>query len=124
GSRGYVYYSSAIEDGDALRAILRLINHTNTSVELLAELYPHHKTRWEFGIYALLDDIRYKLLIIDEYFEDFSKSYSELLGSAINLFYDYLQGVMPKEEVITEFCHTVNEALVEAIKYSTSLPLR
>lgn len=115
GARGYVYYSSAIEDEDKMRAVLRLINQTNNSIEALLELYPHYQSRWEFGIYALLDDIRYKLLILDECYETFSLEGPELLDKIVNFFYDYLQGTMPSVDAVEDFCHTVNQVLVTVI---------
>jgi HAD superfamily hydrolase (TIGR01549 family) len=91
GSRGYVYYASAARDDDSMRAILRLINHADTSARLLRDLYSQHKNRWEFGIYALLDDIRYKLLLIDELDGAITRDNVNLLNQSIIVFYDYVE---------------------------------
>lgn len=115
GARGYVYYSSAIEDEDKMRAVLRLINQTNSSTEALMELYPLYQNRWEFGIYALLDDIRYKLLILDECYAAFSQEGPGLLDQIVNLFYDYLQGTMPSVSAVENFCHSLDRVLTVLI---------
>lgn len=124
GSRGYIYYSPALEDDDAMRAMLRLINHANTSIELLSSQYPVYKDRWEFGVYALLDDIRYKLLIIDECLDALAEENQSLLDTVALLFYDYLQGIMPTVQAVEAFTNEATKVLTSAIHSSVPLQIR
>jgi adenine/guanine phosphoribosyltransferase-like PRPP-binding protein len=124
GSRGYVYYVSAARDEDAMRAMLRLVTHASTSAQLLGELYPHNKDRWEVGIYALLDDIRYKLLILDEHFSYTGTEEGALLNEATTMFYDYLQGIMPEQGEVLELVDVLQAFFMEIIKTQTPLDLR
>lgn len=124
GSRGYVYYSSATQDDDDMRALLRLINHADTTARLLEELYPHYQDRWEFGIYALLDDLRYKLIILDEYAERPADEENELLGTAVSLFYDYLQGLMPEAGEMVIYLARLRKSLLVTMENRAPAPLR
>jgi phosphoribosylpyrophosphate synthetase len=116
GSRGSVYYSSAIIDDDEARSLFRFLNHNVISVQLLRELYPTYMNHWEFGIYALLDDIRYKLLILEDYYPEIVNEGHGLLSTAISLFYDYLQGTMPDRLTIHAFCEQLQAALFLALR--------
>lgn len=124
GSRGHVYYTSAIIDDDPARMLLRFINHLATSVQLLQEWYPHYETRWEFGIYALLDDIRYKLLLLEDWHPEVVDKEWEPLASAVTLYYDYLQGALPAGAVVDAFCERLHAAIFFSLKNSNQGKLR
>lgn len=124
GSRGYIYYSSAHQDDDEMRALLRIINHLGVSIDLLLEQYPKHFNRWEFGVYAILDDIRYKLLLLDELTDSFNQDLSSILDDAVTLFYDYLQGSMSTENAIINFATQLQDELVSIIKAPPKRSLR
>lgn len=122
GSRGHVYYNTAVVDDDLMRAFLRFINHTSISVQLLEDLYANYDDSWEFGIYALLDDIRYKTLILDDAHPGLLNY--DHMTQVINMFYDYAQGTMPTAVSVQVLCERLTAALLLAIELSEPPVLR
>ena len=115
GSRGHVYYCTAIKDTNDQRRITRLANFTDITARLIGNLYPLHAKRWEFGIYALLDDLRYKLLILDECFDDGTID-TAVLQESVSIFYDYLQGIMPEASAMKSFIESVQQQIANVIQ--------
>lgn len=124
GSRGYVYYSSALRDSDNMRGVLRQLYHIDTSAKLLLRLYPKYGGRWEFGIYALLDCLRYKMLVLQECETPKSDDFMVALQAVITTFYDYLQGNMPSVAAIEELAAYVCQAVTRAIEVAQPADLR
>jgi hypoxanthine phosphoribosyltransferase len=123
GSRGHVYYCTAITDTNDQRRMTRLANFTDITTQLIGQLYPSHAKRWEFGIYALLDDLRYKLLILDECFDE-DVIDSAVLQESVSIFYDYLQGIMPEVATMRSFVQSVQAQITNAIQSRPDNPVR
>ena len=123
GSRGFVYYNSALIDDDNIRAYLRLISQATISVQLLEEHYEKYMDRWEFGIYALLDDIRYKLLILEDAHPQLFAN-NEPLSTAITMFYEYAQGTMPAPHQVHKFTERLHAAFFVLLEQSPPVVLR
>lgn len=100
GTRGLAYYASSIID-DEYRKSLRLLSLTSITCDLLYRYYSDLENRWEFGIYALLDDLRYKLILLQEANSANAQQIQPQITVVVNTFYDYLQGIItPSKKVL------------------------
>jgi hypoxanthine phosphoribosyltransferase len=124
GSRGYVYYCSAKRDKEKMVSVLRFLDFLCLGLDLILQNYEKHTKSWEFGIYALLDMVRYHTIILCEALNWSNQKIIDCLEEIIKIFYGYLEGNIDEAKRINKVLTVLKGEAQTLIGTSLKMDLR